>query len=273
MENLFKHTGSEPRRFQSPLQVNSIGFVPHKKERVRRSFNSFNFSFILEGAGTYVCQGKVYEVNAPCVITQWPGEPLDYGPDKSWFEIFFIYPASAGEYLFSRHFFSLDKPVWSVSNPDRILKLAGELRSALTAEPLVPDRIDYLCEGMIMESLLAQSHPPCTPEEQKIRNIRSYIRNNFFEKYDFSRLAREHGMSLSTFRRRWLEYTGTPPAKYQSGLIIQEACRLLVEKNSSIKEIAAALNFDDPLYFTKKFHKETGLTPTQYRKQHTQFPI
>ena len=273
MENLSKHVGHIPRRFHSPLPVNSIGFVPRKSDRVVRAFNSFNFSFILEGTGTYVYRGETYRVNAPCVITQWPEEPMDYGPDKTWYEVFLIYPPETGEFLRKRKFFSQEQPLWYISDSDRILKWLAELKTALETSPLVPDRIDYLCEGMIMESFLAQSTPPRTPEERKIRELKAYIGNNFTVSHDYRRLAGQHGMSLSTFRRRWLEYIGTPPAKYQSRLLIQEACRLLIENNESIKEIAERLNFQDPLYFTKKFHKETGFTPTQYRKQHAQFPV
>ena len=262
-----------PRKFCSLLPISSIGFAPRKKDRVVRTFESFNFSFIIEGTGTYVYRGEVYKVNAPCVITQWPGEPMDYGPDKTWYEVFFIYPESAGEFLRNRNFFREDKPIRHIADPDRILELLAELKTVLTAGTLNPDRADYICEGIIMESLLAQSDPPETDEERKIRVLKSYIRNNFSVRHDYARLAREHGMSLSTFRRHWLKYTGVPPAKYQNDLLIQEACRLLIEKNESIKKIAEMLNFDDPLYFTKKFHKETGLTPTQYRKRHAQFPI
>ena len=273
MENLSKHLGHMPRTFCSSMQVNSIGFVRRKKERVVRSFDSFNFSFIIEGTGTYIYRGEVYKVNAPCVIAQWPGEPMNYGADKTWYEVFLIYPASAGEFLQKRNFFKQDYPIWHISNPDKILKLITELKTALTVKLLNPDRIDYICEGMIMESLLAQASPPETDEQRKIMVLKSYIRNNFSIKHDYTRLARQYGMSLSTFRRHWLKHTGVPPAKYQSDLLIQEACRLLIEKNESIKEIAEILNFDDQFYFTKKFHKETGVTPTQYRKQHAQFPI
>ncbi|MFA7230574.1 MAG: AraC family transcriptional regulator [Victivallaceae bacterium] len=124
-----------------------------------------------------------------------------------------------------------------------------------------------------MESLLAQSRSPETDEERKVRVIKSYVRNNFSVKHDYAQLAKNHGMSLSTFRRYWLKYTGLPPAKYQNDLLIHEACRLLIEKNESIKEIAEMLNFDDPFYFTKKFHQKIGITPTQYRKKHAQFSI
>jgi len=273
MENLSKHLGHMPRKFHSPMPVNTIGIVSRKKDRVLHPFDSFNFSFILEGTGSYTYRGKEYKVNAPCVITQYPGELMNYGPDKTWYEVFLIYPSFVVEILQKRNFFTQDEPIWHISNPEKILKLLTDLKTNLTVKTLNPDRIDYLCEGMVMESLLAQSSPPETLEEEKIRALKSYIRNNFTIKHDYAQLARRYGMSLTTFRRHWLKHTGMPPAKYQSDLLIQEAYRLLIEKNESIKEIATMLNFDDPLYFTKKFHKETGMTPTQYRKQHAQFLI
>ncbi len=218
-------------------------------------------------------QGVVYKVTAPCVIIQWPGAKLDYGPDKSWYEVYFIYPIAAGAYLHKRKFFRQVQPIWHIYNFDRILEGLSELKKVLTAPLLSPDRVDYLCEGIIMESLLAQPTEPQEIEEQKIRIIESYIRNNFTIKHDYTQLAKQQGMSLSTFLRRWLEYTGVPPAKYQNSLLMQEACRLLTVSTESIKEIAEMLDFQDPLYFTKKFHKEIGTTPTSYRKQHSQFLI
>ena len=250
------------------LPVSTIGFVPQKKERVIKTFESFNFSFILEGSGTYMYKGKCFEVSAPCVIVQWPGEPMDYGPDKSWYEVYFIYGPEAGEALKQKGFFRSGQVLWHISDPARVQKLLAELDTALRETSLNPDRIDYICEGMIMESLLAKSQAPADADERKIRQIKTYVQQHLTTRHDFAELARRYGMSLTTFRRRWLEYTGIPPAKYQSQLLIREACRLLIEKNISIGEVAAMLNFEDPYYFSKKFHKETGLTPSRYRKQH-----
>lgn len=268
MENLSKHVGHMSRRLTPLLPVSTIGFVPQKKERVIKTFESFNFSFILEGSGTYTYKGECLEVSAPCVIVQWPGEPMDYGPDKSWYEVYFIYGPEAGKALEQKGFFRPGQVLWHISDPARVQKLLVELDTALRETSLNPDRIDYICEGMIMESLLAKSQAPADADERKIRQIKTYVQQHLTARHDFAELARRYGMSLTTFRRRWLEYTGIPPAKYQSQLLIREACRLLIEKNISIGEVAAMLNFEDPYYFSKKFHKETGLTPSRYRKQH-----
>lgn len=49
---------------------------------------------------------------------------------------------------------------------------------------------------------------------------------------------------------------------------LEEACRLLVETRLKIGEIAAAAGFRDPLYFSRRFRLETGVTAAAYRRSH-----
>jgi len=48
---------------------------------------------------------------------------------------------------------------------------------------------------------------------------------------------------------------------------IREATRLLKNSEMNISEIAYNLGFSDPLYFSKYFKKEIGVSPQQYRKE------
>lgn len=271
MEFLVKHLSQVVRRYPSGAQVGTIGFLPAKTERIGHKFNSYNFSFILEGKGTYMHRGRYLRVRPPCVITQYMDEPMDYGPDESWQEVFLIYPPEAGDYLKAMKFMRKSKVLWNIKNTDLVFKLINELKSALKAPIIDADRVDRICERMVLESLLGFEKNFESEEEKKIKAVENYLINNFSNSNDFDLIAKEQGMSLSTFRRYWLKYIGVPPAKYIDNLIISEACKLLVESSKGIKEIAEALNFDDCFYFSKKFHKRMGVTPTQYRKQHRQF--
>ena len=78
----------------SLLPVQSIGYIAHKTDWVRRRFDTFNFSFIFSGGGTYRCKGIDARITAPCVITQSPGVDVEYGPADAygeWEELFIIY--------------------------------------------------------------------------------------------------------------------------------------------------------------------------------------
>ncbi|WP_298725509.1 helix-turn-helix domain-containing protein [uncultured Ferrovibrio sp.] len=49
--------------------------------------------------------------------------------------------------------------------------------------------------------------------------------------------------------------------------VILEAMRDLTFTSMSVKEIAYALGFEDPAYFTRFFTKQTGVTPTEFRRR------
>lgn len=51
--------------------------------------------------------------------------------------------------------------------------------------------------------------------------------------------------------------------------VLLESKRLLVNFDKTIYEIAFELNFPDTSYFVKFFKKHTGLTPKEFRKQHS----
>ena len=44
-------------------------------------------------------------------------------------------------------------------------------------------------------------------------------------------------------------------------LKIRKACELLDQTDSTIREIASQLGYDDPYYFSRIFKKDTGLLP------------
>lgn len=61
------------------------------------------------------------------------------------------------------------------------------------------------------------------------------------------------------------ETTGISPAKFIEQYTLNEAARLILFSNLSIKEIAATLGYMDNSYFTKAFKKHFDKTPNQYK--------
>ncbi len=109
MDWITTHWAAYPRQFPAVLPAQHTGYLPAKREWVDRAFPSCNFSLILSGAGEFHRKGVRHEVLAPCVITQWPGEHVRYGPadGSTWEEFFVIYsPAMSphsGAWDWSKH--------------------------------------------------------------------------------------------------------------------------------------------------------------------------
>ncbi len=272
MDFLFKHWAPLPRQFPAPFTVQSIGHFPRKRETVRNRFATCNFSFILRGSGVYHRNGRQWPVTAPAVIVQIPGEALEYGPvGRGWWEeLFVIYKAEQTRLFISSGLLDPDHPVWTVPAPAVLQRQLRELSrlSHQQTERGCADRVDRLCEAMIMESRMGLRHGGGTDISPAIAKIRGELRKNWNQDVDWTALARRHGLSLSGFRRHWLQETGGPPARYLRTLRLREARSLLVETRLPVGEIARQCGFADPLYFSRHFRKETGVSCLAYRRTH-----
>lgn len=268
MDFRIKHWLGYTRRFPAPFPLASANFIEGKPDWVHRSFNTCNFSLILKGRGQFHRLGIVHEVIAPCVITQWPGEHLDYGPDKpraTWDEFYLIYGADLMPRFEAIGLIDRSRPVWPIHDPTRVRALIDEfaILAAASNPDRVIDRVDRLAEQIVMETLLPSD---TAPELDAIDQLIAKARKNFATPVDFEALATKAGMSRATFRRRWAERVSTPPARYLQELRMREACRLLAETTRPIHEIAHAVGFADELYFSRRFRCEHGLPPARYRK-------
>ncbi|MDZ4200291.1 MAG: AraC family ligand binding domain-containing protein [Kiritimatiellia bacterium] len=116
MDNFSIHMAPMPRRYPTGLPVQSLGYVPRKRDHIRHPFQTLNFSLIVSGHGDYHFRGTRFEVRGPCVITQWPGEPMDYGPasGSTWEELYIIYDAATRAEFERRHLAQLHKPWWLI---------------------------------------------------------------------------------------------------------------------------------------------------------------
>ncbi|MFN2351833.1 MAG: helix-turn-helix domain-containing protein [Kiritimatiellia bacterium] len=262
-----------PRRFPAALVVDNIGYLRHKTNWIQHRFASYNYSFILSGGGEYWRDGQCWPVRAPCVITQDPHHSLKYGPGGDWLEweeLFIIYHQDKQPVLQKMGLARPEHFIWQIRDSGPIRARLAELRDATARlqEPGTADRVDRLCELLVLESILCETRTTPDREEHAIQQIRDYVKAHPLVRHDFHALARAHGLSSSTFRRRWAGLVGPPPARYVMRLRMREACRLLVETRLKIGEIAAQLEFDDPLYFSRRFRRETGMPAAAYRRQH-----
>ena len=80
-------------------------------------------------------------------------------------------------------------------------------------------------------------------------------------------LSRDAGLSGVHFRRLFMRYFGMTPYQFLTTLRMCRAkTMLLASQEASVAEIAEATGYQSVYYFSRAFKRETGMTPTQYRK-------
>lgn len=107
-------------------------------------------------------------------------------------------------------------------------------------------------------------------QDAAILQIQHWLEEHFTEKFRFEDMAREHGMSIRNFMRRFQAATGDKPLHYLQRLRIETAKNLLSATRKSIKTISYEVGYDDASFFARLFRQHTDLSPNNYRRQFQQ---
>ena len=87
-------------------------------------------------------------------------------------------------------------------------------------------------------------------------------------KITVAELAELYNMSEGHFIRQFKFYTGHTPLEYRAMKRVENAKSLLSGTDMSVTDISESLGFDDPLYFSRVFKNNTGISPREYRKKY-----
>ncbi len=92
-----------------------------------------------------------------------------------------------------------------------------------------------------------------------------YIQEHYMDDINTQSIAKDFGFTPAYLSKLFRDYRKVTPSEYITSLRIGRARDLLAAPNApSVKEVAAAVGYEDPLYFSKVFKKETGLSPKNY---------
>ncbi|MBF7730327.1 GlxA family transcriptional regulator [Pseudomonas sp. N040] len=110
-------------------------------------------------------------------------------------------------------------------------------------------------------------------QDVAILQIQQWLEEHFTEKFRFEDMARDHGMSIRNFMRRFQAATGDKPLHYLQRLRIETAKNLLSATRKSIKTISYEVGYDDASFFARLFRQHTEQSPNNYRRQFQQKDI
>jgi AraC family transcriptional regulator len=101
----------------------------------------------------------------------------------------------------------------------------------------------------------------------KLRQITDWMAEHAAEDFDLARLAAQVGLSKFHFHRLFKSAIGVSPSRYHINLRMDAARRLLRETKKSVVAVALDVGYTNPSHFAQLFRRETGLSPSDYRRQ------
>ena len=104
--------------------------------------------------------------------------------------------------------------------------------------------------------------------DEIIKEVQTYIEDNFEKKISIEKLAAEFAISRRNFIRRFKKATMNTPLEYVKRVKIEMAKKSLETSTMNVNEVMYSVGYSDDKAFRKSFKKYTGLSPLEYRRKY-----
>jgi len=144
----------------------------------------------------------------------------------------------------------------------RYLALAGKPLEMKVMAPLILKEIHFLLliasNGNMLRHLTGQdSHV------SKVTQAIDFIRQGFKTTLSIPDLAKNIGMSTSSFYDHFKQVTKSTPLQYQKELRLIEAQRLIRDEKASVSTAAFEVGYESPTQFSREYSRKFGNSPRQ----------
>jgi AraC family transcriptional regulator len=162
----------------------------------------------------------------------------------------------------------------SAFNDEGLNSLLGLLRAELMRPEASPSFVEGIAHAISIH--LAREYGESGEESHgsspslpgyKLRQITDWIAEHLTEEFSLDRLAAQAGLSRFHFQRLFKAAMGVAPSRYHINLRMEEARRLLRETRMGVVDVALEVGYSNPSHFAQLFRRETGLSPSDYRRQ------
>lgn len=155
------------------------------------------------------------------------------------------------------------------------LKVTNLLTEAVQASNMHLEQYKILCSCRLLEILSAIStdisetviptHKNMTA--QKAQEILDFIHHEYANHLTSESISEQFGMNFDYLNRIFKANTGITIFDYLCSIRLNHAKDMLMAGNKKLFEIAVQTGFRDEYYFSRVFHKKTGMTPRQFAKR------
>lgn len=236
----------------------------------------YQLLYIAAGKGHFFFNNEDITLNAGQMVIYRPKEFQKYeyyGEDQT--EVFWVhFTGSDVKSMLRKYGISDDLHYFYVGTSLEYQRLYKQMIQELQT---CKENYQELC-ALLLQELFINIHRQIGSTIHKNRNYfeheielaAKYFDENYNKEINIAEYAAEKGISTCWFIRNFKQVMGTTPMHYILSLRITNAQSLLETTSYNITEISSIIGYDNPLYFSRLFKKQKGVSPQEYRKRITE---
>ncbi|GAB6990731.1 AraC family transcriptional regulator [Paenibacillus pini] len=256
-----------------PVYMTTVGFWEHQEETIRVSgFPDYQIHQVLEGKGELLINDNLYIVGPGDVFFLFPGVPHRYSPLSTQWKVAWV-SFNGRE---ASHLLSFARVNGSGISRLKDGSMMESLKQLLTHSG--EDEGDTELElkrAKLMYSLLLDLRGMLAipsghnADEERLKPVLRYIQHNLHRNLQLNELAEAATMSSQYVCRLFRKTLGMRPMAYVNQERINLSKKMMFdERGKKLYEVAQAVGFENPSYFSAVFKRYTGLSPEEFKKLH-----
>lgn len=250
------------------LTVTDIGLFPHAAgHRRSRDHGAAETIVILciSGSGSVRIGDVRYPIGPSDAIVIPAGAEHEYGADTAdpW-TIWWMHVRGEDVAELTGPVLGARSPLHRLSAPDRVIVLFDEILTLLERR-LSPGHL-LSASGAAWQLLARIAADAALPvDDSPLDRAMQFLESRVEADISVSELAAIVGLSPSHLSALFRRATGSGPAAFHTTLKLARARALLDSSSRTIAQVAAAVGYTDPLYFSRQFRRVHGMSPSAYR--------
>lgn len=263
-----------------PFLVTSCGYYrvdsgPIIKTNRPKGRRDYQLLYIAEGRASFFFNGVEHILNKGNMILFRPYDPQSYFYyPKEKCEVYWVhFTGSEVESFLSNCAFPTDKNVfhsgYSADYQWLFSQVIQEMQLRRTNyKALLTMLLQHVF--LIADRALKEGESGGADVLNEIKRATRYFNEHYNEPINIEEYAMSLHMSPCWFIRRFKQVVKVTPMQYVLSLRMANAKTLLETKDYNVTETANAVGYENALYFSRLFSKHVGISPSEYKKLHTE---
>lgn len=246
-----------PFKMLSSLEVSAnASTIKFKEEKYKK----YMFEYVVDGAGFVEHNGRKYHCKKDSIYMFQPGRDYIYyhDPDCPWRKIFVIFTGELAD-TFTR-IYNLTGKVYFPDRSKCLPFFKELLHLRCNADETASVIIHHIFNLLQQRETETEYIPPA------IHTLKTYLEGYLHKKFVLNDFAATENVSSAYLISQFKKHYHCTPYAYLVRLRLDAAENMLKYTHMSIKEIAAALNFNDQYHFSNLFKQKFGISPLAYRR-------